>query len=193
MRTVPYCAAVLPNYDQCLDVGKQTISADLGYISGATPQRPAAAGGSRGVAVLAHGHATTTSSTTSRLSAFGDGLPPCPIELVAEPGQRINFTLFDFAPRNLSRPSAAGQLDYADDNLSKICHRSDTSPRNITCFKYFTKPLRPTQPPVLSGTENEYQPKCGVALRLGSKGRNDSFHLWINVWMTGKTVNTCHS
>jgi len=143
----PYCAAVLPNYDQCLDVGKQTISADLGYISGATPQRPAA-GGSRGVAVLAHGHATTTSSTTNGLSAFGDGLPPCPIELVAEPGQRINFTLFDFAPRNLSRPSAAGQLDYTDDNLSKICHRSDASPRNITCFKY--SPSHPGQLSLLS-------------------------------------------
>jgi len=29
---------------------------------------------------------------------------------------------------------------------------------------------------------NEYQPKCGDALRLGSKGRYGSFHLWINVW-----------
>jgi len=27
--------------------------------------------------------------------------------------------------------------------------------------------------------------KCGDALRLGSKGWYGSFHLWINVWMTG--------
>jgi len=44
------------------------------------------------------------------------------------------------------------------------------------------QPLRPTQPSTLSGTENEYLPKCGDALRLGSKGRYVSFHLWINVW-----------
>jgi len=34
----------------------------------------------------------------------------------------------------------------------------------------------------------EYQPKCGDALRLGSKGKYGSFHLWINVWVAGKTV-----
>jgi len=28
---------------------------------------------------------------------------------------------------------------------------------------------RPTQPPILSGTGNEYQPKCGDALRLRSQ------------------------
>ena len=43
--------------------------------------------------------------------------------------------------------------------------------------RYFTKPSRPTQPPTLCGTGNEYQPKCGDALRLGSKGRYGSFHL----------------
>jgi len=30
---------------------------------------------------------------------------------------------------------------------------------------------RPTQSPTLSGMRNEYQPKCGDALRLGRKGR----------------------
>ena len=35
--------------------------------------------------------------------------------------------------------------------------------------RYFTKPTRPTQSPTLSGTENEYRPKCGDALRLGLK------------------------
>jgi len=56
---------------------------------------------------------------------------------------------------------------------------------------------RPTQPPTLSGMGNEYQPKCGDALWLGSKGRHGSFHLWINVWVAGKTVGffvkTCHT
>ena len=51
--------------------------------------------------------------------------------------------------------------------------------------QYFT---RPTQPPTLSGTGNEYQPKCSDALPLGSKGRYGSFHTWINVWVAGKTV-----
>ena len=54
--------------------------------------------------------------------------------------------------------------------------------------QYFTKPPRPSQPSTLSGTGNEYQPKCGDALRLGSKGRYGSFHLWINVSVAGKTV-----
>jgi len=53
--------------------------------------------------------------------------------------------------------------------------------------QYFTKPPKPTQPPTLNGTENEYQPKCGEVLRLGSKGRYRSFHLWINVWAADKT------
>ena len=34
--------------------------------------------------------------------------------------------------------------------------------------QYFTKPPRLTQPPTLSGKENEYQPKSGDAVRLGS-------------------------
>ena len=48
-------------------------------------------------------------------------------------------------------------------------------------LQYVIKSPRPTQPPTFSGTGNEYQPKCGDALRLVSKGRRDSFHLWINV------------
>ena len=54
--------------------------------------------------------------------------------------------------------------------------------------QYFTKPTRRTQPPTLSGMGNEYQPKCGDALQLGSKDRYGSFHLWISVWVAGKTV-----
>jgi len=58
-------------------------------------------------------------------------------------------------------------------------------------------PHRPTQPHALSGMENEYQTKCSDALRLESKDRYGSFHLWINVWVAGKTawflVNMCHT
>jgi len=35
---------------------------------------------------------------------------------------------------------------------------------------------------------NEYWPKCGDVLRLGSKGRYGSFHFWINVLVAGKAV-----
>jgi len=52
----------------------------------------------------------------------------------------------------------------------------------------FHQATRPTQPPTLSGTGNEYQPKCSDALRLGSKGRYGSFHLRICVRVQGKTV-----
>ena len=44
------------------------------------------------------------------------------------------------------------------------------------------QPLRPTQPhSTLSMMGNEYQPMCGEAVGLGSKGWYDSFQLWINV------------
>ena len=33
--------------------------------------------------------------------------------------------------------------------------------------QYFAKPSRPAQPPTLSWTGNEYQPKCGDALLCG--------------------------
>jgi len=55
---------------------------------------------------------------------------------------------------------------------------------------------RPETPRVIQSTVI-VQPKCGDALRLGSNGRYGSFHLWLNVWVTGKTVwslvNTCHT
>jgi len=44
---------------------------------------------------------------------------------------------------------------------------------------------RPTQPPILS--RNEYQPKCGDAPWLASKGGYDSFHLR-DARVVGKTV-----
>jgi len=50
----------------------------------------------------------------------------------------------------------------------------------------FTKPTRPTQPPNLIGMGNEYQAKCGDALRLGVIGSYVSFYLWINVWVQVK-------
>jgi len=139
--------AVLPNYEQCLEAGRQTVTADFGYISSVMPQRQggdkstsggggSGSGGSRGVAVLAHGQVTTT-STTSSLSALTDAVPPCPIELIARPGQRVNFTLYDFAPRNLSYPNTARQIDdYEEDSLSKICHRS------VVVFLYLNDNIR---------------------------------------------------
>jgi len=54
--------------------------------------------------------------------------------------------------------------------------------------QHFIKPPRPTQPPTLSGTGNEYQPKGGEALLLRSKVNYGSFRLWINGWVAGKTV-----
>ena len=50
------------------------------------------------------------------------------------------------------------------------------------------QPPRPTQPPTPCGTGNVYQSKCGDILRLASKGRHGSFHLWINMWVAGKSV-----
>jgi len=43
---------------------------------------------------------------------------------------------------------------------------------------------------LLRRTESDYRPKFGDALRLGSKGKYGSFHVWINMWMAGETVLT---
>ena len=52
---------------------------------------------------------------------------------------------------------------------------------------YFTKSPRSTQPPTLRGTANECRSNCD----------DGSFHVWINMWVAGKTVgslvNTCHT
>jgi len=58
--------------------------------------------------------------------------------------------------------------------------------QTTSVFHQATQANTPSYP--RSGTGNEYQPKCGDALRLGSKGRYGSFHLWINVWVAGKTM-----
>jgi len=48
-----------------------------------------------------------------------------------------------------------------------------------------------------AGREMSTDPTRGDALWLRSKGRHGSFHLWMNVWVAGKTVwslvNTCHT
>ena len=47
----------------------------------------------------------------------------------------------------------------------------DTGMGNRLCARISYRFLpEPTQPPILCGTGNEYRPKCGDALRLGSKG-----------------------
>ena len=51
----------------------------------------------------------------------------------------------------------------------------------------FTKPSRPTQPLTLSGTGNEYRPKGGDGLRLGSKAEWFISHAE-NEWVADKTV-----
>jgi len=54
--------------------------------------------------------------------------------------------------------------------------------------EYFIEPPTPTQPPNLSRMGNNYRPKCGNTLWLASKGSHGSFHMWIDVWVAGKTV-----
>jgi len=74
--------------------------------------------------------------------------------------------------------------------VSVVTDRQTTSVFHQTTY-------RPTQPPALRGTGSEYRQKCDDALRLGSKGRYGSLHLWINAWVARKTVwsivNTCQA
>jgi len=67
----------------------------------------------------------------------------------------------------------------------------ETLPHDAVCPEIFSVFHQATQAnsafyPQWDG--NKFQPKCGDALRLGSKGRYGSFHLWINVWVTGKAA-----
>jgi len=55
------------------------------------------------------------------------------------------------------------------------------------------QPPRPTQPPTLSGMGNEYRPKCGDALWMGSKGRYGRLSplvIWMCEWK--KKRNRCN-
>jgi len=52
----------------------------------------------------------------------------------------------------------------------------------------FDQPPRPAQLPTLSGTENEYRPRCDDAVQLESKDKYRSFHLWMHVCVAVKTV-----
>jgi len=80
--------------------------------------------------------------------------------------------------------SRSTKLLYAGPSSTGMgeCLRAGKPPRFITSHSW------PTQPSILSGAENGYQPNCCDTLQLGSKGRYGSFHLWINVWVASKTV-----
>jgi len=75
---------------------------------------------------------------------------------------------------------------YGDERINEVTLRRARLVRGwVTVFRrantakppqHFTKPPRPTQLHTISGTGNEYQPKCDDALRMGSKGRHGSLH-----------------
>jgi len=56
--------------------------------------------------------------------------------------------------------------------------------------QYFAKPPRLAQPPTLRGAGNEYQPKCGDAVRLGSIKAGIWLILLVDIkrGVAGKTV-----
>ena len=55
--------------------------------------------------------------------------------------------------------------------------------------QYFTKPPRPSPHRTVSGTGNEYQPKCGdTAAGWLKAGMVHFTHLQIDVWVAVKTV-----
>jgi len=54
--------------------------------------------------------------------------------------------------------------------------------------EWSVQPPRPTQTPTVIGYEMSIGQRADEALWLGSKDRYGSFHLSINVWVTGKTV-----
>ena len=63
----------------------------------------------------------------------------------------------------------------------KLVTASDTeqSFRSNTTAVILAKPTQPSTP---SGTENEYRPKCGDTLLLGSKGRFRQTTLKLEMW-----------
>jgi len=70
-----------------------------------------------------------------------------------------------------------------NDRISTSGPKSDTTIflRSVDFIFYIP---RSTQPPTLCGTRNEYRPKSGNALRLGSRPKGNTCDL---------LVNTCHS
>ena len=118
----------------------------------------------------------------------------CPIQggHKKSPKHRLNPTLAPCSPGLPGAPGGPGGPNPPGGPGAPPEPGSPASPFEPVIHKYqpyHTSFHGPTQPPTLSGTKTECQPRCGDVLRLGSKGRYDSFHLWINVWVAGiKTV-----
>ena len=67
---------------------------------------------------------------------------------------------------------------------SPVNAESETDDRSQVC----NQPIKPTQPRTLSGTGNEYRPKCCELCGCGVKAGMVHLCTWINVWVAGKTV-----
>jgi hypothetical protein len=134
MRLIPTLCnlAVLPSRDECYEAGKQTITSEFGYVTSFWPRQQASVSSSSslssGAAVAGAQGYTFLSSTTSETVAMYDDFTPCPMEFRLLPGQRLNFTLYDFGTKNHTNvlyggPSGGGGSDYYDEGSSKVCHR----------------------------------------------------------------------
>ena len=67
-----------------------------------------------------------------------------------------------------------------------------------TIISEFNQPSRPTQPPTLRRTGNEYRPEVRWFSAAGESRQDGSLHSWINVLVAGgkfvwSLVNTCHA
>lgn len=119
----------MPNRDECYDAGKQIIDSEFGYVTSFWARQQTLSSG--GAAVVAHGYtAVGVSSTTSESVALQlDDFTPCPMEFRLLPGQRLNFTLYDFGLKNATgvlqgaAGAGGGASDYYEDGISKVCHR----------------------------------------------------------------------
>ena len=76
-------------------------------------------------------------------------------------------------------------------DISKNKNSSGDEIANVNFYAVRLEAIPELAEITLSRTGSEYQPKCSDTLRLGSKGRCDSFHLWMHVWVAGKTLIPC--
>ena len=93
----------------------------------------------------------------------------------------------------------ASLLHLTDHCLYRIVrwarNRPDFANISVILLPFFVTVMsvarRPTQPPTLSRTGNEYRPKCSEAVWLGNRGRHGSFYVRMHDCVAGKHTLTC--
>lgn len=108
--------------EECEDGGRLRVVTSFGYLTSFWDRRTI-------TGPFGYGHTTTPAPVV-----LADELLPCPLEFNVHPGQRINFTLLDFALGN--RTAAAAHETGLGGVLGTGSLLSHADPEQKSCVRY---------------------------------------------------------